>query len=276
MKLLNLLKLPWRFKRVGDEVDSTPSDVVHEENQWRLLRYRAGEGGREHKTPLVIVPSLINRHYVLDLLPGRSFVEYMVEQGHDIYLIDWGRPEPENRYLDFDTICDTYLRRARKVAARMSGVEKAHLMGYCLGGTLTAIHAAAYPDEVAGHIALAAPVAFEDDGLLTTWMNGPGFDVDSLVDGTTNVPWPLMQTAFHLLQPTMNLKKLKYLWERADDESFLENFAALEIWGNDNVDFPGEAFRDYIVRLYQQNRLIEEEFALSGRRISLGDIDHPT
>lgn len=276
MKLLNLLQLPWRFKRVADEVDSTPSDVVHEENGWKLRRYRAPEGGREYRRPLVIVPSLINRHYVLDLLPGRSFVEYMVEQGHDVYIVDWGRPGDEDRFLEFDTICDTYLRHARQAAARHSGVEDVHLMGYCLGGTLTAIHAAAYPDEIAGHIALAAPVAFDDDGLLTTWMNGSGFDVHSLADATRNVPWPMMEFAFQMLQPTLNLKKGKYLWEEADDESFLDSFAALEIWGSDNVDFPAEAFRDYIVRLYQEDRLIRDEFALSGERIYLEDADHPT
>ena len=276
MKLLNVLTLPKRFERIAEEVGSTPADVVHREGNWQLLRYRPKEGGPQFERPLVIVPSLINRHYVLDLLQGRSFVEYMVEQGHDVYMIDWGQPGDEDRFLEFDTICDTYLRRARNVATRRSDADAAHMMGYCLGGTLTSIHAAAYPDELAGHIALAAPVAFEDDGLLTNWVNSEGFDVDNIVDATTNVPWPLMQFAFHMLRPTLNLKKAKYLWEMADNESFLDGFAALEVWGNDNVDFPGEAFRGYIERLYQENRLIRGEFALSGRRIDLGDIDHPT
>ena len=276
MKISNLLGLPKRFKRVSQEVGATESDVVHRERQWRLLRYRSGEGGREYRRPLVIVPSLINRHYVLDLLPGRSFVEYMTERGHDVYMIDWGEPNDEDRYLEFDTICDTYLRRARRVAARLSGVEEVHMMGYCLGGTLTSIHAAAYPDEIAGHVALATPAAWDDDERLSTRMDSPGSYKDSLVDATTNVPWPLMQFAFHMLQPTMNLKKVKYLWERADDEEFLESFAALEVWGNDNVDFPGEAFRGYIERLYQKNRLVRGEFALSGRPVELGEIDHPT
>ncbi len=276
MNLWNLLTLPLRFKRRAEDVDATPSDVVHRENKWRLLRYRPTDGGLDYKTPLVVVPSLINRHYVLDLLPDRSFVKWMVEQGHDVYMIDWGTPEDEDRHLDFDTICDTYLGRARRIAARRSGVDRAHLMGYCLGGTLTAIHAAAYPDEVAGHVALAAPVDFEDDGLLTRWMNNPAFDVESLVDATRNVPWQLMEFAFQMLEPTLNFKKTKYLLENANDESFLDGFAALEIWGSDNISFPGEAFRDYITRLYQENRLTEDEFALSGRRIYLEDADHPT
>lgn len=281
MDVRNLLSLPKRFMDRSEEVGSTPCDVIHRENQWRLLRYRAhadyrGDEGRPHKTPLVIVPSLINKHYVLDLLPGRSFVEYLVEQGHDVYMIAWDAPEDENRFLDFDTIADTYLRRARRIAERRSGVEKVHLMGYCLGGTLTAVHAAAYPDEIAGHIALAAPVAFDDDGLLNLWMNNPSFDVETLVEATGNVPWPLMQAAFHMLKPTQNLKKLKYLIENSDDEVFLEGFVGLEIWGNDNISFPGKAFRQFIERLYRENQLIEDRFALSGRRISLSDIDHPT
>jgi len=275
-KLGNLLTLPRRFQSVAEEIDSTPSDVVHRERGWKLLRYRPASGGPEYRTPLVIVPSLINRHYVLDLLPGRSFVEYMIGRGHDVYLVDWGEPGDEDRYLEFDTICETFLGRARRRAAAFSGAERAHLMGYCLGGTLTSIHAAAHPEEVAGHIALAAPVAFDDDGLLTTWMNNESFDVDGVVDATRNVPWPLMQFAFHMLQPTMNLEKLTYLWEKADDDHFLDGFAALEIWGNDNVDFPGEAFRGYIRRLYQENRLIRGKFALKGRRIDLGDVEHPT
>lgn len=275
-KISNLLDLPRRFREKSEEVGSTPADVVHRESDWRLLRYRPADGGPKYETPLLIVPSLINRHYVLDLLEGRSFVEYMVEQGHDVYMLVWNEPGDENRYLDFDTICDDYLRRARRTAARVSGAEKAHLMGYCLGGTMTAIHSAAHPDEVAGHIALAAPVAFDDDGLLTTWMNSEGFDVDSLVEATRNVPWPVLQFAFHMLQPTMNLKKLVYLWERAADDHFLDAFAALEIWSNDNVDVPGEAFRDFIVRLYREDRLIRGEFALSGRPVELADVDHPT
>ncbi|MFB6263658.1 MAG: alpha/beta fold hydrolase [Bradymonadaceae bacterium] len=275
-RLHNLFTLPKRFADRAEDVASTPRDVVHRESRWRLLRYRV-PGEVEHRRPVLIVPSLINRHYVLDLLPDRSFVGYLAEQGHEVYMLDWGGERgDEDRYLGLDEICDDFVRRARRAACRRSDADRLHVLGYCLGGTITAIHAARFPDAFASHVALAAPVAFDDDGKLTTWMNNPTFDLDSLVDATRNVPWPLMQFAFHMLQPTMNLKKMTYLWEKADDEDFLDGFAALEIWGNDNVSFPGEAFRGYIRRLYRENRLIRGEFALSGWPISLSDIDHPT
>src|SRR5262249_46835070 len=139
-------------------VGTTPSDVVHRENKWRLLRYRPRPAGIAHPTPVLLIPSLINRHYVLDLLPKKSFVEYLVAQGFDVFCIDWGTPGDEDRYLEFDEICDRYVGRAIGVAARMSGAEKAHVLGYCMGGTLAAIHAGAHPERFASLIALAAPI----------------------------------------------------------------------------------------------------------------------
>ena len=82
-RLRNLVKLPFRTRPA---VGTTPADVVHEENKWRLLRYRARPEGVAHRTPVLLVPSLINRHYVLDLMPGKSFAEYMVGRGHDVFM----------------------------------------------------------------------------------------------------------------------------------------------------------------------------------------------
>ena len=93
----------------------------------------------------MLVPSLINRHYVLDLMPGKSLAEYLVGAGHDVYVIDWGSPSDEDRFLSFDDICDRYLGRAVRHVARTSERKATHLLGYCLGGTLTSIYAAARP-----------------------------------------------------------------------------------------------------------------------------------
>jgi polyhydroxyalkanoate synthase len=254
-------------------VGSTPCDVVHAENKWRLLRYRGAAG--PSRTPVLLIPSLINRHYVLDLLPGKSFVEYLVSRGLDTYCIDWGTPGDEDRYLTFDDICDRYIGRAIKTACRMSGADQAHVLGYCMGGTLAAIHAGAFPDRFASFIALAAPIRFDDDGMLSRWVRSPQFDVDALVDGFGNVPWPVMQASFQLLRPTLGLWKAVKLIDRAWDDRFLDGFFAMETWGNDNVSFPGECYRRYIRELYREDRLLHGTFALSGRPVDLGAIECP-
>ncbi|MEM9189944.1 MAG: alpha/beta fold hydrolase [Myxococcota bacterium] len=256
-------------------VGQTPADVVHRENKWSLLRYRPGPNGIRHKTPIVLLPSLINRHYVLDLMPGKSFAEFLVAQGHDVYCVDWGTPGPEDRYLELDDIADRYIGRALRVAARRSSAERPHVLGYCLGGTLAALHIAAHPESAESFVALAAPVDFHDEGTLSTWVRSPQFDVDALVSGFGNVPWQLMQASFHLLKPTLGLWKTVRLLDRAWDDRFLDSFFAIETWGNDNVSFPGACYRRYILELYQENRLVRGTMALSGRAALLYNIRCP-
>ena len=101
------------------------------------------------------------------------------------------------------------------------------------------------------------------------------FDVNALVEGTGNGPWPLMQLAFHLIRPTLGLSKAVHLVDRAWDDEFLDGFLALESWGNDNVSFPGEAYRRYIEDLYRDDKLIKDELTLGGRPAKLSNIDCP-
>lgn len=271
--LTNLLSLPTRTK---PQVGATPADVVWEENKWKLLRYRARPEGLAYQTPMLLVPSLINRHYVLDLMPGKSFAEFMVKRGFDVYCIDWGTPGDEDRFVTFDDVVDRWLGRAIRVVAKTVPHEKVHLLGYCMGGTLTAIHGAVHPEHIASMVALAAPVRFNDGSLLSKWTNSRGFDVDALVNAVGTVPWQLLQSAFHMLRPTLSLSKAVSLLDRAWNDEFLDGFLALETWGNDNVSLPGEFYRRYIKALYQEDGLLEGRFALSGKKVDLKNITFPT
>ncbi len=271
-RLRNLLSLARRKPALAQ----TPADVVHRENKWRLLRYRARPEGLAFDTPIVMVPSLINRHYVLDLSPGKSFVEFLVDRGHDVFIIDWGTPGAEDRYLTFDDIADRYIGRAIRVAARAAAVDRVHLFGYCLGGTLSTVHLAVHPERVASHVTFAAPIQFEHAGMMATWTRSPAFDVGAIVDAFGNVPWPLMQASFHMLRPTLNLAKAVTLIDRAWDDEFLDGFLAIETWGADNVSFPGEAYRRYIEALYRDDQLIKGTFTLSGAPARLEAIEAPS
>lgn len=270
-----LPKVATRLMKPMPKVGQTPADVVHRENKWRLLRYRHRPEGLAYRTPVLMVPSLINRWYVLDLMPQKSFVEWLVARGHDVFLIDWGTPGPEDRYLTFDDICDRYLGRALRITARSSNEGRAHLLGYCMGGILTAVHTAARPDNVASLVQLAAPVSFRDDGLLSTWTRTRLFDVNALVAAWGNVPRHLMQGAFYMLRPTLTLSKAAHLLDRAWDDHSLDGFFALETWGNDNVSLPGEFYRRYIEELFCDDALVRGTFALSGKPARLDAIRCP-
>lgn len=272
-RVKNLATLAARKKPV---VGGTPADVVHEENKWRLLRYRARPEGLAFSTPVLMVPSLINRHYVLDLTPGKSLVEDLVRRGHDVYMIDWGTPGDEDRLLSFDDVCDRYLARAVRVACEHSDIDQVHLFGYCLGGTLAVIHAAAHPERVRSLLALAAPVRFDDGGLLSTWTQLPSFEPGPVVEALGNVPAQLLQSSFTMLRPTLSLSKNVHLLDRAWDDEFLDGYLATETWGNDNVSFPGRCWAEYIEKLYRANELHAGTFRLSGRPARMEAITCPT
>lgn len=262
-------------------VGSTPADAVFGENKWRLLRYRRPPVSTQDlstvasRTPLLLVPSLINRHYILDLMPGKSLAEYLVARGHEVYVIDWGTPTAEDRFVTFDDIADRAIGRALTQVTRLSGQPQAHLLGYCLGGTLAAIHAAARPKKVASLVALAAPIRFGDDGLLAAWTRSPGFDVNAMVDAFGLVPWQLTQGAFQMLRPTLPLAKAVNLLDRAWNDRYLDGYLALEAWANDNVSLPGEFYRRYIDELYRGDALWQGRFAVSGKVAALADIRCP-
>ncbi|MFT3835946.1 MAG: alpha/beta fold hydrolase [Myxococcaceae bacterium] len=268
-RLRNLFTLPSRRPKVAPSA----YDVVFHENKTRLLRYRGQE--RRYRLPVLLVPSMINRHYVLDLMPGKSLVEYLTAQGHDVFCLDWGTPGPEDRYLTFDELVDGYLGRAIRQTARIAGAPQAHVLGYCMGGTLAAIHASVRPSHVASLTTLAAPVSFADGGLLAFWTRSQGYDVNALVAAFGNAPWPLLQFSFHLLRPTLNLAKLVTLIDRAESDEFIDGFLALEHWGNDNVSLPGAFYKRYVEELYRADALLNGTFTLSGQPARLENVRCP-
>ena len=282
----SIVALLKRAPKGAPAVGTTPHTVVWTENKWRLLRFspagraqpaplHSGPAVPRFATPIVLVPSLINRWYVLDLGPGRSLIEWLVAQGHEVFCIDWGTPEAEDRYLTWDDIAGRYLGRAVRIAARYGRSGTAHVLGYCLGGTLAATYVAAFPEFVRSFVALAAPIDFEHAGIMGTWTRTPTFDVAALLEAFGNVPWQLMHSSFQLLRPTLGASKAVSLLDRAWDDEFLEGFLATERWGNDNVAFPGACYARYIEELYRGNRLIHGGFTLAGRPAELAAIRCP-
>ncbi len=269
----SIIALVKRAPKGQPQVGTTPHSVVWTENKWRLLRFAPTRP--RFKTPVLLVPSLINRWYVLDLGPGRSVIEWLVAQGHDVFCIDWGTPGPEDRFLTWDDIAGRYLGRAVRVAARYGRSGDVHVLGYCLGGTLAVTYVAAFPDRVASLLALAAPIDFDHAGLMATWTRTPTFDVGAIFEAFGNIPWPLMQASFNMLKPTLRLTKTVALLDRAWDDEFLEGFLATERWGHDNVSFPGACYVRYIEELYRRNRLITGGFTVAGRPSELPAIKCP-
>jgi polyhydroxyalkanoate synthase len=254
----------------------TPHDVVFESGSLRLLRYRRASPATQPR-PLLICYALINRPYILDLQQRKSVVQRYLDEGFDVYLIDWGTPTSADRELSLAH----YVRELlRGVVARISsahGGGSVHLLGYCMGGTLSALHAALEPSSVATLTLLAAPIDFSGrESLLNVWADARYFDVDAFIDANGNCPGWFLQQCFLLTKPIQNLveKNVGFL-EQLDDPRFVSSFFAMERWLNDNIPMAGETFRDFVKKLYQRNELVRGEMMLGDRLVSLAHIDCP-
>lgn len=256
------------------QVGMTPHDVVYRENKLRVLHYHP-IAEKVYPIPLLIVPALINRYYILDLKPGRSLVEYLIGRGLDVYMLDWGIPDDEDRFLTFDHYITTYLHNVVGKIMELSKAERISLLGYCMGGTMTTIYTALHPEAVKNLITLAAPVSFHDEGLLSLWTKKEYFSVDKLVDTLGNIPPELIQSAFLMLRPTGQISKMLTFFEKMYDDEFVDLFLAMETWVTDNIPFPGEAFKKYVKECYQENLLCQNRMTISGQLVDLRKITCP-
>jgi len=142
------------------DTGQTPKEVIWTKNKAKLYRYEP-MAEKRFPVPILIIYALINRPYVLDLMPGNSFIEYMVKHGFDVFMLDWGTPGDEDKKLSFEDYVLDYIPRAVKKVLRATGTEEISLLGYCMGGTMTAMYSALFPDKpLRNLVLLTAPIDF--------------------------------------------------------------------------------------------------------------------
>ncbi len=257
-------------------VGATPAEPVYREDKLRVLRYES-DVQKQYRTPLVVVFALVNRPYILDLRPGKSVVAHFVNRGFDVYNVDWGVPADGDRYLGMEDYIEKYMVHIMDAVRDYTGTEQVNILGYCMGGTMSAMFTALHPDIVRNLIMLAAPVDWSTkDSLLSVWTDEKYFDVDRLIEVYGNAPAHYLQSSFLMLKPVSNLiEKYFSFYENMEDEKFLEDFFAMETWLNDNIPVAGEMFRQFVKNCFQRNQLIKGELRVGHRLVNLRNITCP-
>ncbi len=259
---------------LSPKVGQTPRTLIWTKNKARLYRYdRPAQMPLQYKTPLLIVYALINKPYILDLIPQRSFIGYMVNRGVDVYLLDWGIPGSEGRHLRFDDLVIEYLPQVVRQVLEASGAERLHILGYCIGGILATLYAAMHPDApLSSMILLATPVDFAHADVLGAWLHPRSLDIDRLVDALGNIPPAFIFAGARLLSLVGATAMVE---EFAQDELASSVWQAISLWAMDGVPFPGEAFRQMVKDFYQNNKLINDQLTLANKPVHLSNIVIP-
>ena len=256
------------------EVGATPKSVVAKSERATLYRFRR-QSPASTKTPVLIVYALVNRPYMTDLEPDRSIVRRLLDAGLDVYLVDWGYPQDEDRRLSLDDYINRYLDGFVNHILSAHGISGLNLLGICQGGTFSICYAALKPEKVSNLITMVTPVDFHTPGnLLSKWVRD--IDVDLMVDTLGNIPGSLLNWLFATLKPVRNGGgKMLEMIDSIDNPDKLKTFLRMEKWIHDSPDQAGEAFRQFIKDFFQQNKLVEGGLKIGEHDVDLKDLKIP-
>lgn len=257
-----------------DDINKTPRDLVLQIDKMRLYRYRPMVKN-PNPVPVLVVYALMNKQYIMDIQQDKSFVRKLLELGLDLYIIDWGYPSAEDRYLTMEDYIEDYLGSAIDFIREGHGLESINVLAKCQGGTFAAIYASMYPEKVRNLVTIAAPFDFDiSDGLLFNWAKH--MNVDQLVDAYGVLPGDFLSAVFIMLSP-YNLAIGKYInvVKSFDDPKALGEFLRMEKWIFDAPSQAGENYRKWIKDFWQNNLLMKGEFYLGGKKIDLKNITMP-
>ncbi|MFP8968309.1 class III poly(R)-hydroxyalkanoic acid synthase subunit PhaC [Pokkaliibacter sp. CJK22405] len=270
----NLVKSFQTLHQISDiEVGPTPKEVVYEEDKLTLYRYSSGKP--KIKTPLLICYALVNRYYMVDLQHDRSLISGLLKLGLDVYIIDWGYPDPADRYLDLDDYVHGYINNCVDRICEISKASSINLLGICQGGTLSLCYSSLYPNKVKNLITMVTPVDFHTPENLLSHL-AREVDTDLAVDTYGNIPGTVLNDAYNSLMP-MRLGIQKNLGMPANLETPEKaiNFLRMEKWIYDSPDQAGEAFRQFIKQFFQQNLLVKGEAKIGDSTVNLNSIKSP-
>jgi polyhydroxyalkanoate synthase len=261
---------------LGRDVAATPGKVVMRNELVELIQYSPATP-TVFAEPVLIIPAWIMKYYVLDLSPHHSLVNYLVGQGHTVFMVSWKNPTAADRALGMDDYLRLGVRAPVDAVSAIVPRRKIHGVGYCIGGTLLSIAAAAYAGEgdtrLASVTLLAAQTDFSEPGELSVFISPSQLDMlEAAMSRTGVLKSEQMGAAFSMLRsrdllwtPAINT----YIRGKRDEPN------DLMAWNADGTRMPCRMHAEYLRQLYLNNALAKGEFLAEGRRVDLSEIRIP-
>ncbi|MBI3229547.1 MAG: polyhydroxyalkanoic acid synthase [Burkholderiales bacterium] len=269
--------------RPGHEVAITPGQVVYRNHLIELICYTP-QTATVHPEPLLIVPSWIMKYYILDLSPHNSMVKYLVQQGHQVFILSWNNPDAADRDLGMEDYLQLGVFDALAAIKEICGEVAVHSAGYCLGGTLLAIAASALarPEKVskakrlpslASVTLLAAQTDFAEPGEMGVLIDDSQVNmIEDLMAQTGYMTGAQMAGSFQFLNSRDLVwnKRLREYWLGVRDAG-----TDMMAWNADVTRLPARMHGEYLHQFFLENALAEGKYLVEGKPVSLQDIRQP-
>ena len=262
--------------RPGHEVAVTPGKVVYRNHLIELIQYTPTTD-KVRPEPILIVPAWIMKYYILDLSPENSMVKFLVDQGYTVFMISWRNPGAEDRDLGLDDYRKMGVMDAIGAVQGIVPDQKIHGVGYCLGGTLLSIAAAAIGrdggDPFASLSYFASQIDFTEPGELQLFINESQLTfLEDMMWDQGYLDTTQMSGAFQMINSVdLVWSRILHSYLMGDEPAMFDLLA----WNADGTRMPFRMHSEYLRSLYLNNELTEGRFVVEGRPISVTDIRVP-
>jgi len=255
-------------------VGDTPNDIACETRLYRLLHYHSLVN-KASPTPILVVYALVNRSYVLDLQPNKSWIRHLLAQGFDIYLLDWKPPTRMDKYVSFDDYVNSYIDDCVEIVQNNNSADKITLHGYCMGSSMSAMYTSLHQEKIKNLVTIAPVIDTSKDSTVIANISRQ-MDIDKLVSAIGNLPPEKLYECYSILKPfKQGVNKYFNLIENIDNESFVQNFLRIEKWMYDTPPIAGETIKQWINDIYKNNMLFKNQFRLGKSIVDLKKINVP-
>jgi polyhydroxyalkanoate synthase len=238
----------------GPALGSTPKDILAVRGTMNLYHYRP-IADEIYRVPILIVMATTNRGYILDMVPGQSFIEFLLKRGYDVYMLDWTAPKPEEKSLAMEDYVLDFIPDCIARVQQDSGETDVSVIGYCFGGVLSLLYGSIFPDGPMKNLIC--------------------FDVDRLIDSVGNVPPEMILSSFEMLRPGSRVASQVQLWENIWNDEFVKSYRMFDRWATDTLPLAGEYFRSITKDLMWDNKLLNDTMSVGGHPANIGNIKVP-
>ncbi|MEM1143678.1 MAG: alpha/beta fold hydrolase [Pseudomonadota bacterium] len=262
--------------RVGENLAITPGKVVFQNALIELIQYEpvTKQVGAE---PVLITPAWIMKYYILDLSPNNSLVKYLTEQGKTVFIVSWKNPDREDKHVSFEDYVELGIMAAIGAVSDICPKHKIHAVGYCIGGTLLSIAAAAMArdddDRLQSISLFAAQTDFSEAGEITRFISASQLSfLEKLMWKRGYLGSENMGGAFSALRSS------DLIYAGMVDRYFLGKDVVLNdlmSWNADGTRMPYQMHKEYLEQLYLNNELARNRFKVAGRVVSMSDVKTP-